>query len=69
MKTITYESKDQNYQDETTIYWFNVDGELWGISDTNGERKLVDFENYPYDDSQLFDELSNMITEEMVQDA
>jgi hypothetical protein len=64
---ISYEAKGQNYQKENTIYWFDVCGESWGVSDTKGERKLVDSENNHYDDVLLFEKLNNMITEEIAQ--
>lgn len=39
---VTYDSKDQNWQDETTFYWFNVGNETIGVSDCNGEMSIVD---------------------------
>lgn len=42
MKTANFIEKDQNWQNETTVYWFELDGETWGVSDCNGERTIVD---------------------------
>lgn len=43
-------SIEQNHQDETTLVWFNVDGEDYAIADTNGAKTLLDSEGYPIDD-------------------
>lgn len=72
MSKATYISKDHNFQDATTIYWFELDGETWGVSDCNGERKIIDCDGYPVntDDAKnvhLKDAL--IITEEMEQDS
>ena len=40
-------SVDQNLSDETTTYWFYVDGETYGVVDCNGKRSLVDCDGYP----------------------
>jgi hypothetical protein len=45
--TIEYSTKDQNLQDETTVYWFNVGDELYGVSDKNGEHGIVDCDGCP----------------------
>ncbi len=47
MKTATFIEKVQNWQNETTIYWFELDGETWGVSDCNGERTIVDCDGCP----------------------
>lgn len=33
---------DQNWAEEKTNYWFEVDGESWAISDQNGDLTLLD---------------------------
>lgn len=38
---------DQNWTNETTIYWFNVDGDQWAISDCNGDYSLLDCDGCP----------------------
>jgi len=40
-------TKDQNLADETTVYWFDVDGEEFGVSDCNGEKTVVDCDGCP----------------------
>lgn len=44
---ITFIDKDQNWQNETTNYWFNVDGETYAVSDNNGTLKLLDCDGCP----------------------
>tara|TARA_Y100000310_G_scaffold213365_2_gene214304 strand:+ start:1364 stop:1690 length:327 start_codon:yes stop_codon:yes gene_type:complete len=39
--------KDQIWQNETTIYWFDVDGTVYGISDCCGEIDMLDSEACP----------------------
>lgn len=38
---------DQIWQEETTNYWFSVDGENWAISDNCGETTLLDCDGFP----------------------
>jgi hypothetical protein len=53
MTSATYIGKDQNWQDQTTIYWFEMDGETYGIAETGGEDpQPVDFEGYPIDTNE-----------------
>jgi len=47
---IEYKDKEQVWQDETTRYWFSVDGTDYGLADRNGELTLLDFEGYPIDE-------------------
>ena len=63
--------KDNNYQDENTIYWFHVSGEFngqYGVCDHNGDLSIVDSECYPveldsYTSNYLLDLL--VITDEI----
>lgn len=43
----TYISKDQNYQNEQTIYWFDVDGEQYGVSEQSHSISVVDCDGFP----------------------
>lgn len=72
----TYFTKDQNQQDETTIYWFTVihsddtlSGE-YGVADCNGERRLLDCDGCPCTDDHHWNEILEncVITEEMIND-
>lgn len=52
--TAAFNTKDQNWSDENTIYWFDVTGTndgdedgLYGISDCNGEKRLLDCDGCP----------------------
>ncbi len=38
MATATFTSADQNWQDENTIYWFELEGEAYGTGVTFGEE-------------------------------
>lgn len=56
--TATFISADQNWQDETTIYWFRLegtdygtgiefDGEIYGISESGPDSSVVNSDSYP----------------------
>jgi hypothetical protein len=47
---IEFIEKDQIWKNETTNYWFNVDGENYAISDQNGELSLLDEDGTPIPD-------------------
>ena len=48
MKNATYIEKDQNWTDGNTTYWFDVEGETYGV--VEGENAgLVDSESMPID--------------------
>jgi hypothetical protein len=70
MSEITYQSKDQNYQDETTIYWFSVDESIYGVSDCNGEMSIVDYGgcsiNTDDECNMHLKSLCGLVTEEMI---
>lgn len=42
-------SKDQNWQDGTTIYWFQIEGEVFGVVEggSEGTSTIVDSEGMP----------------------
>lgn len=70
----TYFAKYQDFQNEQTVYWFEVEhsdstlsGE-YGLVDDNGERFLIDCEGYRCsDDFQYTDILDSLVvTEEMI---
>lgn len=43
-------SKDQNWTDGTTTYWFDVDGETYGVVESEGQRTVVDCDGAPTTD-------------------
>lgn len=56
--TATFLSVDQNWQDETTIYWFRLDGtdygtkiefdgETFGIAESGGDDRILDEDGSP----------------------
>lgn len=44
---IKYLDKDQNFQDGNTVYWFDVDGESYGVCESAEAPKLLDCDGYP----------------------
>ena len=44
MHPATYFTKDQNTHDETTIYWFDVDGKEYGVVESGGDSTIIDFD-------------------------
>lgn len=62
----TYISKDQNWNDGTTTYWFDVNGETYGVVDAGYDAKaVVDCDSVPTTDF-ITDNFE--ITEEMIAD-
>ena len=47
--TIKFLEKNQVWQNETTEYWFDLDGTVYNMCDNNGRVRLYDSENYPID--------------------
>jgi len=60
---MTYLDKDQNWQDETTIYWFDINDEIYGVSDCNGVETIVNCDGYPVNinDRKYVHLLNNLI--------
>lgn len=54
-------SIEQDYQDETTRIWFNVDGEAFAIADSCGELSLIDSEGHPVDDCNDHDRVKDAL--------
>lgn len=52
MTIAKYMSKDQHWQNETTIYWFELDGQTVGISESGPESAPVDSEGYRIDSNE-----------------
>ena len=66
MTTVTYLSKDQNWADESTTYWFDIDGETWGVVESCGESSIVDCDGYPGNESTEIERaLTGAVTDEM----
>lgn len=49
MKTITatFITKDQNWTDGTTVYWFDIEGETFGVLQEGSDSKVVDCDGNP----------------------
>lgn len=48
MTTATFTTADQNYQNGTTIYWFEMDGETYGVAEGDNEG-ILDSDGAPID--------------------
>ncbi|BEO75158.1 MULTISPECIES: hypothetical protein [Serratia] len=61
----TYISKDQNWNDGTTTYWFDVNGETFGVvhGGESWNAKVVDCDGAP-SDQYTVDQFN--VTEEMI---
>ncbi|WP_147195988.1 hypothetical protein [Pantoea sp. CCBC3-3-1] len=47
----TYTSKDENFPDGATVYWFDVDSESYGVViDKDGNSQVVDCDGTPTSD-------------------
>lgn len=78
MATATYKTKDQHWQNETTIYWFDVefkdqdfDDSVYGVSDCGGTLTVVDCDGAPVDYNQQEHDLvaaACVVTDEMVKE-
>ena len=67
MNNATYHSKDQNWMNGSTTYWFDIDGELYGVVEGEGAG-VVDSDGHPidYNDDLRSDvERSCTVTDEM----
>ena len=45
--TPVHTATDQYFYDETTIYWFEMDGEQYGIAESGGTRDVLDTDGLP----------------------
>ena len=63
MKTFTaeYVTTEQNYQEETTTYWFLVGEDSFALQDCNGELKLLDSEGYPVEECNDHDNVKQLL--------
>lgn len=67
-----YIGKDQNTNNASTTYWFDVDGETFGVVESCGETSFVDCDGYPTSkdticqaDRNILDALETAVTDEM----
>ena len=61
---IKFIEKDQNWQEQQTTYWFEVDGAEYAIADQNGELSLLDKNSYPIDDWNDHDNVKDALISE-----
>ena len=62
-----YLGKDQNMQNETTIYWFDKNGTTYGVAESGGQSQVLDCDGAPLVDNYT-DELELIVTDEMRND-
>ena len=62
--SIQFLGKDQIWADGITVYWFDVDGKNWGISDQAGELTLLDYEAYPVEECNDHDNIKELLIPE-----
>lgn len=62
--SIKFIEKDQNWQEQQTTYWFNVDGAEYAIADQNGSLSLLDSSGYPIDDCNDRDNIKDVLISE-----
>ena len=61
-----YLSTDQNHQNETTVYWFDKDGEIFGVAECCGELALLDCDGCEIEDNHTNKgEFFNAVTDEI----
>jgi hypothetical protein len=53
---------DQNTQDQTTNYWFNVSGENFALSFCKSKLQLLDCDGCPVDDCNDHDNVKQLLT-------
>jgi len=61
---IKFVEKDQNWQEETTVYWFEVGAETYAISDNYGILSMLDCDGCPINETDdrnapIFSEMLN----------
>jgi hypothetical protein len=61
MTTASLINIDQNMQDETTNYWFDVNGESFALSDCNGDVQLLDCDGCPVEDCNDHDGIKQLL--------
>ncbi|MCK5602768.1 hypothetical protein KAR91_12885 [Candidatus Pacearchaeota archaeon] len=59
---INFIEKDQDWANETTRYWFSVNGENYCMADNNGSVSLLDSEGYPIDDCNDHSNIKDLLT-------
>lgn len=52
---------DKQFQNNQTVYWFNVDGENYAIAGCNGDLTLLDSEGCPIDDCNDHDGIKDLL--------
>ena len=59
--TAAYITTEQNFEDETTNYWFLVDGASYALSDCNGALTLLDCDGVPVDESKDSENIKQLL--------
>jgi len=61
---IEFIEKEEVWQNETTKYWFDVDGEKYCVADKGGDLSLLDSEGYPIEDCNDHDNIKDLLLPE-----
>ena len=61
---IKFVEKDQNWQNGSTNYWFDVDGETYAICDEAGQLSLLDCDGCPIDECNDHDNVKDALIPE-----
>ena len=73
MENVTFVEKDQNWQDETTIYWFDVDGESFGVAESGPDATVLDCDGCPVNTQDAknarLEALKDYVTDELRSEA
>lgn len=46
-KKSEFVGKEQDWQNETTRYWFDFDGSSWCVAESGGQTDILDFDGKP----------------------
>ena len=75
MTKLTFQSKDNNFANESTTYWFDVNGEMYGVVESCGETSFVDCDGSQVSadtvcaaDMHIINALETAVTDEMRMD-
>lgn len=62
---IKFTEKNQDWENETTEYWFDVDGVSYCLADNNGDLSLLDSGRHNVNNDSLLATLSDIYTREL----
>ena len=63
-----YIGKDQNWQNESTTYWFDLGHDTFGVVESEGRSEVVDCEGFPIKEWGTYNRICRLL-EGVVTDA